>query len=665
MTSAKLFSKLLRENRKQKMGIRLLSDVLFFIFTLSFFMREVFLSQDKMLFGIRNWNMMGITIFLAVITGMQGYGYFLKTKSSDFYFSLPIKRSHLFLVNDINGILLYVVPMIISQSVCFLMVKTIGEVSDSSLSVYFFAGMGIHFLAYLFFYHLTILAILLSGTGIMALALLSIFCFWTRFFLDEVILPLCTLFFRTFYKIESIELLKQYFSPLHLYEKMNGMEESSPLFPYLYEADTFGLGVLLLGNLFLFCLCFYLQKKRSAEAAGTALAFGKMEKFVHIIIDVPVGMLLGRIVMTVTTIANPSVRIIVGMLGGIVGGIFCYGLLEVLLQMKLQNLHRFREIYQFHKSSTKRKQMLLEGGLTVGLLAVFFVGASSYNQYLPKEETVEAIGISIDGVDKKGTVDYTERRLQDVKLTGTEQQQTYEWLKERSVFTKEKPLTKVTAAYYLKNGNTVYRTYPIYEREEIEAFDAVYTTKQYKSGIYEAFSYTDYEDMEIVWTNEIERVTLDLEEQEIEQFLQVYLEELTELSIQTVEQEFPIGRIQIQNEEFQRETDGYLYPSFEKTIATLEQKGIPVKKMPSEYDIAKVEVTSYENYGEEKESHTFRKAHEVYTEKEEIQKAVKNVVCQEYAMQPILHPVDRQQEIEIRFQNADRGTAYRVQYYRP
>ena len=78
---------------------------------------------------------------------------------------------------------------------------------------------------------------------------------------------------------------------------------------------------------------------------------------------------------------------------------------------------------------------------------------------------------------------------------------------------------------------------------QIEAFDPIYTTKDYKNGIYSVLSYTDYENLELTWTNQVENMTLNISPDETKKLMETYSQELTVLDIRTLEKELPIGKL--------------------------------------------------------------------------------------------------------------------------
>ena len=170
-------------------------------------------------------------------------------------------------------------------------------------------------------------------------------------------------------------------------------------------------------------------------------------------------------------------------------------------------------------------------------------------------------------------------------------------------------------------------------------------------------SYTDYENLELTWTNQVENMTLNISPDETKKLMETYSEELTALDIRTLEKELPVGKLLVTDGEFGNETSAYLYPSFEKTLTLLEKYQIPAKKKISEYEIAKIEVT------ELREGTKVTQKRDTYTEPEEIKQIAEKLVYQGYAIQPVLNPVDTETKVEVKFQNNSRETVYTVDYY--
>ena len=347
------------------------------------------------------------------------------------------------------------------------------------------------------------------------------------------------------------------------------------------------------------------------------------------------------------TFASGTYQLIAGAAGCVAGSICSYLLLEMAFRMRLKV--RFRQ----------KGLIAAEGIVAAAIVLGFFAGKNSYDTYLPETEKIASVGISLRGVDEKEDYSFTEERLRNVRLTKKDDiEKMHTWIEEQLLAQKnDGQLTDVTIAYHLENGKVVYRNYPIANVSQIEAFDPIYTTKDYKNGIYSVLSYTDYENLELTWTNQVENMTLNISPDETKKLMETYSQELTVLDIRTLEKELPVGKLLVTDGEFGNETSAYLYPSFEKTLTLLEKYQIPAKKKISEYEIAKIEVT------ELREGTKVTQKRDTYTEPEEIKQIAEKLVYQGYAIQPVLNPVDTETKVEVKFQNNSRETVYTVDYY--
>ena len=646
MMSTEVFSKYRKENRRQKGWLWIISILIFTVFTFSFFMQDVLMDSNEMYFGLHNVKMMWITVVLAAAAAFQGYGFLLQAKTVDFYYSLPVKRNQLFWGNYLNGILLYLIPMLISQHICFFMACGFGRVGWGDLFSYLIWGIFIHLLAFLFFYHLTIFAIYLAGNVIGAIGIFVVLFFFLQIVIDDVLLPLCGKFFETFYQIDALDTIRTYGVPWELYGSLNGLYRPMALHKYVYVVEWTEIVMIVVWSSLLLAVCIVLQKKRTAECTGMTIAFSVSEKVFHVLVDVAAGLLVGNLFLT---FMPEPYQVLGGVIGCVVGSGFSYLLLEMVFRMQFKN--------QFRQKGWLRA--LGEGAVAVMIVFGFDTEKGAYASYLPSTENIASVAISLAGVDEKENGVSTKERLRNVRLTEKEDVlKVKAWIGEELFGNKkEEALTEATIAYHLENGKVIYREYPVADVEQIEAFNPIYTTNAYKKGIYKVLSYVDSEQLEITWTNQIEQMTLNLPMEETKELMRIYSEELTALDIETIEKELPIGKLLVTDGEFGEAMNAYLYPSFEKTLDFLNKYQIPVTKKISEYEIAKIEVT------ELKGGMKVMQKRDTYTVPEEMQKITEQLVYQGYAIQPVLNPVDTQTKAEVKFQNHGRETVYTVDYY--
>lgn len=122
-----------------------------------------------------------IAIAGALIVGLSGFRYVFHKNMTDTYQSIPVKRSTLFLTGWLNGLLIWLIPFLVSMSVTLLLagtklvmllekaktfpengrdyaVFTVGELMRNALCISF-----ILLTVFLLVYHLTLLAVMLCG----------------------------------------------------------------------------------------------------------------------------------------------------------------------------------------------------------------------------------------------------------------------------------------------------------------------------------------------------------------------------------------------------------------------------------------------------------------------------------------------------------------------
>ena len=160
--------------------------------------------------------LMGFTVAIAVIAGIQGFSYLYSRKKIDFYMGMPVKQSRRFLVIWINGILIFLLPYLMGMGISLLLAAgnqaCNGEILATALRAF-----GIHLCLFLGMYHLSILAVMLTGNMVVTGLGLLVLCLY-EFMVRAVDYSYKSLFFRYFggYFYEQVPL----FSPIGLYEKL-------------------------------------------------------------------------------------------------------------------------------------------------------------------------------------------------------------------------------------------------------------------------------------------------------------------------------------------------------------------------------------------------------------------------------------------------------------
>ena len=122
--------------------------------------------------GFDNIFLLLLVVVSAFCLGMTGYMYLYSKEKTDFYHSLPLKRERMYFVPYVSGILIFVLPYLLNLLLALLAGAVKGTFPEGAVSMAFGAFLN-HMVFFLVFYHVAILAVMLTGnlfTGAMAYA---------------------------------------------------------------------------------------------------------------------------------------------------------------------------------------------------------------------------------------------------------------------------------------------------------------------------------------------------------------------------------------------------------------------------------------------------------------------------------------------------------------
>lgn len=639
MTSQKHFFKLLKENMTHKLWLFALSFFLYMGFAAACMTKvPIFFHSMDLTYGPGNSTLMWLTSIIAILCSFQSFSYLFQKKSTDFYFSLPLKRMTLFSVNYINSMLVFLIPFLL-----FFFLSTFGEHALNGTDLNQIVSYGtwevlLTILGFLLVYHLSILAILLTGSLLTSIPLLMICFFYMQIWIQGICIPYLKMFYQTFYKSQLLIFLQDYFSPLLLYGKMAGIDKGLDVQrdPFIPETNTIIFTAIC--TFLLFAAVRFLYHRRPAEACHKACVFKYTEYILQWAIVIPSGLLSG---LALSKTIGGSYKILLCIIGIVAASIIMHELSEMLFH------------FRFQKFFSKKLQLILQIGSGIAVLAVIILCQTSYDSYLPKESEIEKIGIAITDMDSNTTYaqwlnedSLIQERLKACIVSKTNKTNAYEWIKPQASSNQKEDYTNDTIAFYLKNGQTIYRTYSI-SPNMLAQFDPIYQTIQYKGGLYDIMHLSSPRDRKFTWSNGVETLKLSLTDEEREQLLSIYQEELKQLSISDLKRELPNGTLTLKNEV--SSLKGYLYPSFHKTIAFLEQKDIPVQKQIADYNITSITIKQYLDQGANYygEVHRTLLSQKTFENSASIEQLKPNLVYSLYANQPLLYKLDTSYEFTI------------------
>lgn len=244
-----------------------------------------------------------VTAFFAAVSG---FWYLYSPRKVDFYHSLPVKRSALFLHRVLLAVLYYLVPYLIMEFAAVCIGAARGYYSLSIMKKALIL-LVLHLLMYLLVYFSTVLVIACTGTMLMgALA-------WAGLFTYSIILAVMLqlsghLFFDTWYEgsYGILAAVRNLGSPLMVIVS----------FIDRYSSGSFGkqLLILILTLFIMAALSWMAFCRRRSENTGKALVYTWMEPVLSALITIPSGLGIGLIFYMIPEDSSKTAWWIFGMI---------------------------------------------------------------------------------------------------------------------------------------------------------------------------------------------------------------------------------------------------------------------------------------------------------------------------------------------------------------
>lgn len=332
---------------------------------------------------LSNCTMMLVVIATigAAIVGFGIFSYLFQPRKIDLYHSLPVTRKEMFWASYLSGLLIWVIPFLIGALLTFISAFIVLKDFSSILSVLLamFHYLLYPTLGFFIIYHLCLVGIMLSGnlanavvsTGVWGLSVVIIY---------GLLILYAEAFFDTYYDAGNAYYIAYALSPItapFVLMAYNGAWD------WIYAATWLITLFLAVLNLF---VAYRIHKKRKSELAG----HGMDNKFASLSIRI-------------------CVSIILGLLGVIPLYLFGYSMESRPMWMLLFNGLFAAIAYAIATAIQKRSvkaffthkiQMAVVTVCSVGIAAIYIFDVFGYDDYLPREGSVESMEIDINAFDE-------------------------------------------------------------------------------------------------------------------------------------------------------------------------------------------------------------------------------------------------------------------------
>lgn len=579
-----------------------------------------------------------VAVAAAVLNGINGFIYLYSKRQTDFYHSLPVKRSRMFWNRIYTGLVYYLVPYMIMVflAICigaargFFSLKLMGEA---------LALFGIHLIIYLLIYFSVVLILCITGNLLMGIFCMGmLYCYGPG--LSLLLGGYRYGFYETYYIEKNyglIRFLREYISPAGLinqfaeaYQKGEGMR----LFM-----------VLLVLTVLLTYLSYVAYLKRPSESAGSPMVYRGAAFIVKIMVVIPCGLGAGYFFYLIPI---SSMKTFWWIFGLILGTVLSHGFMETAYQM------------DFHCFFKKKIQLLAAGLIVAACAMVYETDLFHYDSYVPPKEKLASVSVDMnmfsnnmgtyikeveDGIYQVG-MESADWDLREYSVSGKKEigDKTYnafcsiaEKQKERGKKyekgdhivegTNSDIVLKTGVMYKLKSGKKIYRNYRINAIESQELIQCLYEEENLKDNVLDMldlgteyldemyFSAADgrgymiFQEQKEKWAELLEALKKDIEDAGAESFtgipccsIQLTYSLPGVMSVSTL----------VPGEENRKE---YAYstinvlPEYTHTLSVLEETGYPIT-----LDDIKIKKATVQYYGKEKEKTA------VYEKAEELQK---------------------------------------------
>ncbi len=614
MTSKNCFSKMIIQDLKER-GVWLISSMILFLLVypvqilisldaIASYMKNEEGFHDKIverfssLISFGNGAMYVVIVILAFLLAMSGFWYLYSGVKTDFYHSLPVKREKLFLERYITGILIFVVPCLISVILGYGAGSMKGAGASGILSLCA-KGFVTNVVLFLLFYNLAVLGVVLTGnlfTGVLA---------YGAFLIYGVLLD------------SAIKLTKlNFFTTCIDYTKKSALFDGSfSMLSPLYAMSIIlnenkvamkNVGIVFFISLLILVVCILIYKIRPTESYHKAIAFRKLQPIIKVVVILPLSAMAG---ILLSEIAGQNFIWYVG--GILVSALLLSVAIEFLYHLDIRECIR-------PKISTGLILVAL-----AGMIVVLKLDLIGFDTYLPKESKVKAMSIYIDELN--GYYDYPgeyntfsssgafldRAKIEEFDNIYQLAKKGVALQKERedvTSYTTESGMFSFSVGYELKNGKTVYRGYSIEKNEEnLKLVANIYDNWEFKQKVLPV-EYVDEAKITSVEVADIQSCyDPGISKEVMKNLFKTCKNEWESATYEQLKDSRVLGFLHFYLKQGREERDGYnqyyygasyvsvpIYSSFKQTRALLEQNNCNVTAFEDYDKVQSIEIGEYD-----------------------------------------------------------------------
>ena len=612
MTSRVSFHKLVIETLRRHTAAVLITMLGFFIYIVTFFMQvqnivsSTYIDDYSLeeLVGGQNPAISRITENLLELCSPKfAYGIFAMAfgaylafdflrymhskRETDFYDSMPIRRQTWFKTIFCSCFLLYFVLSAVTTAIEVGIIFGTGYGTLTLLQTIlwnFICMLG----AFLVAWFTTALAMIMTGHSIIAFLGFGVFASYIPLILVNLAPTYCARFFDT-YVYKEVNPKIYLFSPVTVVYKMtNSWYEWDIKEHWEYIIGCFILAILI------GIIAYVLFLRRPSETAGRAMAFEKANDVIRFMIVIPLTLYAGIFLEEMATMTSLAWLIF----GIVFGGFLLHGIMECIFQFDIKAL------------LTKKKQLLATFIICIAFIFVFWIDLFKYDDYIPDAKDVKIVKIDSNLFGHMNTEwdderDWIQGDLVKDAIAVVREIKDSELPSDDEIYYKENNFYNITITYVMKSGREVKRDYSFDASKASDNLSKLYANEDVKDDYCVLYNIDKENIQGVSINNGINGMDLELSKQELNQFIDIYLEEYSKLSLKEALSDIKLYEInvsfQTENMKYSTAERYYVYNSFAKSIAFLKKKGVK-----SFHESEDIRITNMEIFGNKYEdTHTY------------------------------------------------------------
>lgn len=605
-------------------------------------------------------------LFFAVLFAVQGFCWLYSRQKMDLYMSVPVSSVKRYVMIWGNGIVCYAGLSFTGLLLCWATGAAFGVMSCYA-AAQSMASWAFQMLAFLAMYHVSLVAVMLTGnvlTALLGCAVLFSYEPAMRILYNH----LKTMFYYSYCSADAERMMRlPWLSPfagtLDLFERVcyrDGYLVGVPGTGGLTWQFGIQTGLLVICAASAGIFAYWLYRKRKTESYHRSVAFSTLAAVLELALLVPFGMAAG---MAVAKMSGDSGIFLFG--GCLLGTVCGHAMIRLVYKRELKEVLGGKAVFAVS---------LTAAACFLGLFRFDWTG---YDSYIPASREVRAVSVSLESdysafgnyeepLWESGSVDMEEELLEKMASENTETIESVLWLAkkwrdkgmpgtvrdfEAGADTgyisegegKNENLRRWVVCYTMQGGRKVYRRFFADMEADQDKIDIIMKDPSYQRVRYQIFSPMFEERLGEMKISFADGRTETLYTAEKGELLEALRTDFRQYGYSLISDSIPEGKIcfELKNKEGGQDSTRIweypLYKSFEKTGEVLARNGIEVRDWQTLYcadEVDEIRISYYHYEGKNKGLFEGEKLPEqeitaVFTDRDQVEELLKALYSEE------------------------------------